>query len=164
MIQPKSYHQEDQLETTTSTSGFDLEVIHSYTRKQAIEDGVLIDLADAKLGELSKLAAQLRYQYPIAMTATAFNKYVLPSERAKQMGQCGAGRLWDLLAMLKYRIQQSEPGQHTLLFNFYCQFWEGDETLDLDQDVEPELCTLKCVVGPDDDGSPCLTIMLPDED
>ena len=29
---------------------------------------------------------------------------------------------------------------------------------------EPPLVTLKAVCGPDDDGSPCLTVMLPDED
>ncbi|MCC7419808.1 MAG: hypothetical protein IT428_05985 [Planctomycetaceae bacterium] len=29
---------------------------------------------------------------------------------------------------------------------------------------KPSLVTLKCVIGPDDDGKPCLTIMLPNQD
>jgi hypothetical protein len=29
---------------------------------------------------------------------------------------------------------------------------------------KPTLVTLKAVAGPDDDGQPCLTLMLPEED
>ncbi len=172
----KSYHPQDQLETTTNTttsmseSRFDLEVIYSYTRKQAIEDGVLIDLADANLGELSKLAAQLGYTYPIAMTSTAFNRYVIPNDKAKAMGQSSVGRLWDILWILRIAIKWSQTDQDTLRFRFHCQLWDGSDDLKLDWDdedleeIEPKLYTLKCVVGPDDDGKPCLTIMLPNED
>lgn len=52
---------------------FDL--IHSYTRQQAIEDGVLVDL-----------------------TETAFSAYV--EAPADVPGQDAAGRLWDILWML----------------------------------------------------------------
>ena len=39
-------------------------VIYSYTRKQAIEDGVLVDITD--------VAKEAGIKYPVAITSTAF--------------------------------------------------------------------------------------------
>ena len=44
------------------------DLIHSYSRKQAIEDGVLVDLMQPGLVELVKEAG---FRFPIAMTSTA---------------------------------------------------------------------------------------------
>ena len=46
--------------------GFDL--IHSYSRQQAIEDGVLVDV--------TATAREAGFRYPVALTATVFGAYV----------------------------------------------------------------------------------------
>lgn len=125
------------------------EPMHSYTRKEAINDGYLVDLMQGEWGELVKQAG---FRFPIAMTSAAFGQCVAVPPIAK--GQDEKGRLWDVLWMLKMAIKRSKPNQSQLLFQFYC-------TVDK---PEPELCTLKCVVAPDDDGQPCFTILLPEED
>jgi hypothetical protein len=127
------------------------EPMHSYTRKEAIEDGYLIDLMQGEWGELVKQAG---FRFPTAMSSAAFGQYVEVTPAAKKAGQDIKGRLWDVLWMLKMAITRSKPNQSQLLFQFYC-------TVDK---PEAELCTLKCVVAPDDDGQPCFTILLPEED
>ena len=44
------------------------DVIFSYTRKQAIEDGVLVDITE--------MAKEAGIKYPVAITSTAFFGYV----------------------------------------------------------------------------------------
>src|ERR1039458_9449603 len=45
-------------------------VIYSYTRKQAIEDGVLVDITE--------MAKEAGIKYPVAITSTAFFGYAAP--------------------------------------------------------------------------------------
>ena len=45
-----------------------MELIFAYTRKQAIEDGVLVDITDT--------AKEAGLRFPTAITATAWSKYV----------------------------------------------------------------------------------------
>lgn len=127
------------------------ELIHAYTRKEAIADGVLVNLMQGELGVLVKQAG---FKYPIAMTATAFKSFVELTPAAKRAGHDMKGRLWDILMMFKLAIRQSEPGEQTLFF----EFWAVTDTR------RPTQCKLKSVIGPDDDGAPCITLMLPDED
>ena len=49
----------------------DMPVIFSYTRAQAIEDGVLIDLTE--------WAKETGFRYPVACTTAVWNDYVAPS-------------------------------------------------------------------------------------
>ena len=51
-----------------------VEVISVYTRQQAIDDGILVDCEQAPMGEMRR---QLM-KWPLAMTATAFHRYVWP--------------------------------------------------------------------------------------
>ncbi len=129
------------------------EPICTYSRAQAIEDGVLVDLMQGKWSELARNAGIL---YPVAMTAEAFGRYVELSEAAKQTGNDEMGRLWDVLWMLRHAIKRAKdgPSQSEILFTFYCV---TDRT-------KPTRHTLKAVCGPDDDGSPCITLMLPEQD
>ncbi len=46
----------------------DADVIDTYTRAQAIEDGVLVD---GTIGDLAEVTRQ-HYKYPVAMTAAVF--------------------------------------------------------------------------------------------
>jgi hypothetical protein len=134
----------------------DAEIIDAYTRRQAIEDGVLVDLMQPETKELVENAG---IKVPVALTATAFSRCVWPIENeaaeAWLKSQCQdlKGRLWDLLWMFRHFA----PGQKsdTVLFEFTMQDWETKRR---------QKMTLKAVIGPGDEGEPVITIMLPDDD
>lgn len=122
----------------------DVPVIFSYTRAQAIEDGVLIDLTE--------WARETGFRYPVACTDTVWNGYVTPDEDLCLLGQSERGRAHDLLWMLLCAIRRSS-GDHI-------QF----ETLFLQSPHRRITARFKAVCGPGDDGEPVITIMLPNED
>ena len=67
-------------------------VIYSYTRKQAVADGVQV--------EVTKTAAESGIKFPVFLTRTVFDTYVaVPPDVA---GQDEAGRLWDIVWMLRF--------------------------------------------------------------
>jgi hypothetical protein len=66
----------------------DAAIIHIYTRAQAIEDGVLVDVSE------SSEFKELRFRYPVALTRAVWERYVqVPQGVALQDWH---GRLWDL--------------------------------------------------------------------
>lgn len=67
-------------------------VIYTYTRKQAIEDGVLVDITD--------IAKNFGFVIPVAITANLFNDYVSPTAELEDVGQSRKGLLANVLAML----------------------------------------------------------------
>lgn len=121
-------------------------LIHSYTRKQAIEDGVLIDVTEP--------AREAGFRIPVAMTASVWAEYVEVPPGVKAQDE--RGRLWDLLWMLLVAIR-SQPGAVSEIR--YQLHVRNDNHAG-----EPPLVELKAVCGPNDDGTPCVTIMLPEED
>lgn len=137
--------------------------IYTYTRQQALEDGVLIDITDA--------AKEAGFKMPIAISLAAWEKCVHWSEEdAVRTGayQDQSGRLWDILWMLHVAIKggsnvisqrQGAPGEGSeIVYNFLCV------PRDLSKHSEPTLHELKCICGPNDDMTPCMTIMLVKED
>jgi hypothetical protein len=66
-------------------------VISRYTRKQLIEDGVLVDISDP--------ARHAGIKYPMAMTAAAFFGYIAPDPMPP--GQDVVSRLRDMLTVFK---------------------------------------------------------------
>lgn len=142
------------------------QVISVYTRRQAIEDGILADCNQPPFGELNR---EVGMKWPMAMTATAFFRYVAVGE--KMGGQDIKGRYWDVVWMLWNAIKRS-PGNGTQLeFAFYCwpnfqgdaTYW-SNETRDRSCEGPVRRVRLKCVTGPGDTLEPCMTIMLPEED
>ncbi len=121
-------------------------IIYSYTRKQAIEDGVLIDL--------SEWARETGFTIPVACTAAVWNQFVVPPEGTKELGQSERGRGHDLLWMLFVAIKR-QPGSADRLT---C------EVIFLNKDKQHETVTFKALCGPGDHGEPVMTIMLPHED
>ena len=121
------------------------EIIFSYSRAEAIADGVLVDV--------SEMAKEAGFKYPVAITQTAYVKYVEVPEGVE--GQDEQGRLWDILNMLRFAAAQSK-GESEIVFKLYVFVRGGDR--------KPRLVSLKSVCGPNDDASPCLTVMLPGED
>ena len=125
----------------------DMPVIFSYTRAQAIEDGVLVDL--------TAWAKETGFRITVACTSTVWNGYIVPPEGTKELGQSERGRAHDLLWMAYLAIRQSQGAeQEQLLFN----------VLFLQALHRHEEVTLKAHCGPGDHGEPVLTIMLPRED
>jgi len=117
--------------------------ISIYTRQQAIEDGTLIDV--------SSMAKEAGIKFPVALTRTVWSKYV--EVPANVTCQDEAGRLWDIIWMLKMEIHRSGGGD-IVNFKVYVRNSAG----------RPRLETLKAVCGPGDNPEPVITIMLPNED
>lgn len=123
-------------------------VIYSYSRAQAIEDGVLVDVTD------TPEFLEAGFKFPVAMTRTVWNQCVAVPEGV--IGQDVAGRLWDLLYMLRIVIQRSGQHTDTALMELHVR---NDN-----RQGEPPLVSLKAVCGPGDQGEPVITVMLPEED
>ena len=69
-------------------------LIFSYTRRQAIADGVLVDV--------STLAKEAGFRFPVAVTAAVWAECVTVPDGVA--GQDETGRLWDVLNMLRFAI------------------------------------------------------------
>ena len=123
----------------------DMPVIFSYTRQQAIEDGVLVDL--------TSWASEAGFKVPVACTSAVWNQYIVPPEGTKQLGQSERGRGHDVLWMLFCAIRRSRGGDRLLYKVIFLQAPNRQETVEL-----------KSICGPGDDGEPTITIMLPTED
>ncbi len=130
--------------TETATDSVFGDVIYSYSRAQAIEDGVLVDV--------SETAREAGFKFPVALTAAAWAEAVTVPKGVR--GQDEAGRLWDVLSMLLFAIKASRGGSSTLPFRLYVR----------NTNRGPKLVALKSVCGPGDDAAPVITIMLPEED
>lgn len=65
----------------------DSDLIHVYTRAQAIEDGVLVDVTET--------AKEAGIRYPVAITQAVWAEYVAVPDGVE--GQDENGRLWDIL-------------------------------------------------------------------
>jgi hypothetical protein len=127
------------------------DVIHSYTRAEAIEDGVLVDVTET--------AKEAGFVWPVAMTRAVWDECVEWSDEdsKRQTYQDVSGRLWDVLWMAYIAIRSS-PGNGTqLLFRLY-RVPRGGRA------KKPRSTTLKLITGPGDDGEPVVTILLPNED
>ncbi len=124
-------------------------VLFAYTRRQALADGVLVDVTET--------AKEAGFRLPVALTHAVWAEYVTVPEGVDGHGQDETGRLWDILGMCRYGIAQGQNRDASeVLFPLHVR---NDN-----REGEPPLVTLKAVCGPDDDARPCLTIMLPDED
>ena len=124
----------------------DFYVIHVYTRAQAIEDGVLIDVTET--------AKEAGFRVPVALTAAVWAEYVAVPDGVEAQDE--AGRLWDVLWMCRFGIASTKGQGSVIRFSLHVR---NDNRAG-----EPPLVTLKAICGPDDDGAPCVTILLPDED
>ncbi len=118
------------------------DVVYSYTRSQAIEDGVLVDI--------SELAREAGFKFPVAVTRTVFE---LLNDTA-QAGQSFEGRAWDLLMVLRFEIKKSKTGELV----YFAPLFNAHEH----QDPKPYKLYAKC--HPGDTLEPVITVMFPNED
>ncbi len=121
-------------------------IVYSYTRAQAIEDGILVDLGQDKMLEV----CQQHYKHPIACTAAVWGIM----ERAvanKRHGNSFAGVLHDMLWMS--RTYKRVVDESTVIFRVKITGAGRQSVYDF-----------KLVIAPGDNAEPVITIMLPDED
>ena len=118
-------------------------VIASYSRAQAISDGVLINV--------TATAQQIGFRFPTALTAAVWKTHVdIPRDTAGRLDNDG---LWDILLGLRNSAKEGAT-KDTLLFTAKLNnFWYPTEPVQL-----------KAVCSPGDDGEPVITIMFPEED
>jgi hypothetical protein len=132
--------------TEPSPESFDL--IHSYTRAQALEDGVLVDV--------SSMARECGILWPVAVTAAVHARCVVVPAGVECQDE--AGRLWDIVWMLRGALaraaRRGARGLVRLPFALYVR----------NTNRAPKLVRLDAVVGPGDSGEPTVTVMFPDED
>jgi uncharacterized protein DUF6573 len=119
------------------------EIIDSYTRKEAIGDGVLIDVTEP--------AEEAGFKCSVAFTCALYERHVRVPDDIIDMDE--TGRLWDVLWLLRYAAMKS-PEKSELHFKLSERMVNH----------KMEIVNLKAVCGPDDDGEVCLTVMLPEED
>ncbi|NDJ27711.1 hypothetical protein DMB95_07000 [Campylobacter sp. MIT 12-8780] len=122
----------------------DSELIYSYSRKQAIEDGVLVDV--------SEMAKEAGFKYPVAITSSL---YALLNEN-KPKTEDFEGRLWDILNILHLEIARTKDLKIDRI-----DFSVHINTLNT---KESNIHKLKCICGAGDNAEPVLTIMFINED
>jgi len=122
------------------------EVFYSYTRAQAVADGVQVDV--------SKVAAEAGIRFPVFLTRTVFDSFVTVPEGVT--GQDEAGRLWDIVWMLRFGIIRARPGVDRIPVAMYVR----------NDNHAARLVKLIATCGAldIDDPQPAITVMMPDED
>ncbi len=97
-MKPQNTNTEQNMNTNnTQTDSPFGPVIYSYTRAQAVADGVQV--------EVTKTAKEAGISFPVFLTRTVFDAYVAVPPDVQ--GQDEAGRLWDICWMLRFAIIRS---------------------------------------------------------
>lgn len=124
---------------------FESHLIFSYTRKMAIEDGVLIDVtANAK---------EVGFSLHTVVTDNLFHGYVVPPAGLDGEGQSMLGRLHDLLMLARVAAGGQPDGDRV---SFKVAFLMRPGHLETVQVI--------LHIGPGDHGEAVLTLMLPEDD
>lgn len=126
----------------------DEDIVHSYSRREALDDGVLMDAG--------AMASEAGFKVPVALTARVWATCVgwSPDEGTRQDE---SGRLWDVLWMASVAARAAARGSQTgrVAFQVYVVPWGGRR---------PRLTALALVLGPGDQGECVATVLMPDED
>lgn len=122
----------------------DADVIFRYTRRMAIADGVLVDATQGDFGEVS------REHFPYRHLAITTAVFALIDEGVRAGGE-SAGIWHDILWMSRVCPLRLLSGGHTFKVGIR---------------AGRALCwhELKIIFHGGDDGEPCATVLLPDED
>ena len=121
-------------------------VVYAYTRKQAVADGVQVDV--------TKTAQEAGIKYPMFLTRAVWDAYVaVPPDVT---AQDEAGRLWDVVWMTRFGILRARPCVDRIPVALYVR----------NDNRRAKLVKLIAQCGPldIDDPAPAITVMLPTED
>lgn len=123
----------------------DAEIISIYTRAQALEDGVLVDITE--------LAREAGFKFPVAVTQGVWG-VLNPTRELAAEGQSWNGRAWDMLTVLRYVIRGAARTDAVHFAPLFIQ-----------QPGRPPVpVELWAKAGPGDAGEATITIMLRNED
>jgi len=121
-----------------------MKVIYSYSRQNAIDDGVLVDI--------SEMAKEAGFKYPTACTTAVYG--LCENIPEKVNWQDANGRVWDVLTMALHGIRTTQPDEGNNI-----QF-----KVIIDNGGQQKYHDLKIHCGPGDKMEPVLTIMTQHED
>ncbi|GIG29312.1 DUF6573 family protein [Cellulomonas marina] len=125
-------------------------VIHTYTRREAISDGVLVELDEH---------AAARIPWHTAITAAAYAD-AIEWDETNPLPQDESGRAWDVLVCAAAAVRsRAVPDRREQRIPM--SVWRVPNTA---HSVAPRPLRLVAHLGPGDDGEPVLTVMLPEED
>ena len=121
-------------------------VIYSYTRAQAVADGVQV--------EVTKTAQEAGIKFPMFLTRAVWDAYVAVPEGVT--GQDEAGRLWDVVWMTRFAILRAHGHTDRCPVALYVR----------NDNHRTKLVKLIAQCGPldMDDPAPAITVMMVDED
>ncbi len=129
-------------ETTVLRHGVFGDVISGYSRKSAIDDGVLISL--------DELAREVGIKFPLCVTSAVWHDVL---DRNDIPETDTVGRCWDMLTILRYAIKQSSGGSEIKFAPMFVT----------ESGKPPRPVLLRAQCHPDDDGLPTITIFKADE-
>lgn len=123
--------------------------IYIYTRRQALEDGALVDV--------SELANEAGFSIPVALTRSAWEDCVEWDEEdsKRQVYQDQIARLWDVLWLAALAARRGSGDR--LVFQIHRVPRQGIAT-------RPQQVNLQMRIGPGDTGEPVISILMPGED
>ena len=121
-------------------------VIYSYTRAQAVADGVQV--------EVTKTAQEAGIRFPVFLTRAVYDAFVTVPDGVTCQDE--AGRLWDIVWMTRFAIIRARPGVDRIPVALYVR----------NDNHRAKLVKLIAQCGPldMDDPQPAITVMMPDED
>ena len=121
-------------------------IVYTYTRAHAVADGFQVDV--------TKTAQEAGIRFPVFITRAVYAAYVTVPPDVEAQDE--AGRLWDIMTLLRHAIRKSQPGQNRLPFALYVR----------NDNRRPRLVKLIATCGAldFDDPTPAITIAMPDDD
>ena len=125
-----------------------MEAVCVYSRADAIEDGVLVDV--------SEIAKEAGFKIPVAVTQAVWLDCVVWTKEDKKTCQDQEGRLWDVVYMANYAARNARDSQ-MIKVELYRVPRQGKE-------VEALPVELKLVISGGDNWEPVITISEPEED
>ena len=129
-------------------------VFSSYSRQDALADGMLVDV--------SEMAQEAGFSIPVAVTTAVWHDCIdWPKDSEQGFGPSIDGRPWDVLKMAYFKIRSTRDQSEDLLYQL--GVIHTDIKPDVDEDTMSKVKTLKINIGPGDKREPVLTIMQPNE-
>lgn len=125
----------------------DFEVISSYSRAQALDDGVLVDV--------TTVAAEAGIRFPTALSQEVHASYVAVPRGVHAQDE--RGRAWDILWMLRLRLR-GRPVSELLQGPAYFTVLVRNDN----RKAVPVRFAAHCTLE-GEGGTPVLTVMLPSE-
>lgn len=138
--------QDEQNDTSSLIEIFG-EPIHTYTRAQALEDGILVDV--------SELAREAGFRLPVALTRAVWGDCVAFTGNQRTRQDFETGRLYDVLWLASLAARSGQGRRVT--FQVYRVPNDG-------RSKRAKVVLLDMHIGPGDSAEPVITIMMLGED